>query len=113
MKAANPPLIDTLDYIRIEQSLDPIRSARKRALELHGRQESREMGTGDRAWFQMLKAQANENRRARDHGAITWRHILLSNFYAAMTKSDPKELRERISELAATCLAMIEDIDRR
>lgn len=113
MKAANPPLLDSLDYLRIEQALDVVRLARKRHMDLHGREESREAGTGGPGWFELLKRQADENRRARGMGEITWRHVLLSNVYVAMTKSDPTELRERLAELAATCLAMIEDLDRR
>lgn len=111
MKAANPPLLDSLDYLRIEQVLDRVRFERKRQIDAHGREESREHGAGDRSWADMLKGQAAENRRAREHGAITWRHILLSNFYAAMVPSDPKEVQAGIVKLAATCLAMIEDLE--
>lgn len=111
MKAANPPLLDSLDYLRIEQVLDLVRFERKRQIDAHGREESREHGAGDRTWAEMLKAQANENRRARGMGAITWRHVLLSNFYAAMVPSDPEQVKTGIVKLAATCLAMIEDLD--
>ena len=46
-------------------------------------------------------------------GTITWRHILLEEFFEAMAEDDPLKLREELVQTAAVAVRWCEAIDRR
>ena len=57
-------------------------------------------------------AQLNCDRAAED-GSLTWRHILEEEFYEALDETEYQPLRTELLQLAAVCLAWVEDLDNR
>ena len=60
---------------------------------------------------------ADSSRRAckaaANDGTVTWRHILVEEFYEAMAEADPSNLRTELIQIAAVAVAWVEAIDRR
>ena len=46
-------------------------------------------------------------------GTGTWRHILLEEVYEALAEAERGPLRNELVQVAAVCLAWIEDLDNR
>lgn len=47
------------------------------------------------------------------HGAGSWTAILLEEVGEALAEEDPEKLRTELLQVAAVCVAWVEDIDRR
>lgn len=50
---------------------------------------------------------------AAEHGAVTWRHILLEEVFEGLAEEDPAALRKELIQVAAVAAAWVEDIDSR
>jgi hypothetical protein len=83
----------------------------RRQLILWGEQNHPD-GTGD----EFTKA-ANEARvlcdAAAKNGTITWRHILLEEFYEALAETDEGKLRKELIQVGAVASSWVDAIDRR
>lgn len=68
-------------------------------------------GTGGQ--FVELAAGFNQRRTTRTvTGSITWADIMLSETYAALAATDPRELKAELVQIAAAALAWVEDLDQ-
>lgn len=68
------------------------------------------LGTG--GWSIEVVVWRNYCDEAAAQGRLTWRHILLEEFYEALAEEDPAKCRAELVQLAAVCVRTIEDIDR-
>lgn len=59
-------------------------------------------------WADMYRESCD---RAFKSGQGTWLHILLEEVYEAAAESDRAKLRKELVQVAAVCVAWIEDID--
>lgn len=109
--AVNPPAADFFDFLRIEKVLDYVRLARKAQIDEYGEGEHFPTGTGHEHWATLLAEQKTENVRARQAGQLSWRHLLLEDFYSAMTETNVEILKVKIAELGATCLGFLEQLE--
>ena len=58
-------------------------------------------------------AMRNTTDRAMANGTCTWRHVLAEEFFEALAEVDPEKLRVELVQVAAVCVAWIEDLDRK
>lgn len=51
--------------------------------------------------------------RVAHHEPSPWSHILLEEVFEAMCETEPEPLRTELIQVAAVCVAWVEDLDRR
>lgn len=92
--------------------LGDVWAERVRQIEKFGEQH-REDGTGG----PVMQRKAEEARECCDylarHGGADWRAVLLEEVFEAMAEDDPAKLRAELVQVAAVCVAWVEDIDSR
>lgn len=59
------------------------------------------------------KAAAGEIAGLKNHGPLTWRHILLEEVFEALAEADPFNLRTELIQVGAVAVAWAEAIDLR
>ena len=69
-------------------------------------------GTHPSYHFEAVRARTATNAAAMD-GSLTWEHILEEEFYEAMAETEWPLLRAELVQVAAVCLAWMEDGDER
>jgi len=76
-------------------------------------EQHREDGTGG----PVMQSEADRMRSACDYlarnGGADWRAVLLEEVYEAVAEEDQGKLRAELTQVAAVCVAWIEDIDSR
>ena len=70
-------------------------------------------GTSKEEWSAVANAARTLCNMAASEDAVTWKDILMEEFFEAMAESDPKKLREELVQVAAVAVQWIEAIDRR
>jgi hypothetical protein len=92
--------------------LGEINAERFRQIAKFGEQH-REDGTGG----PVMRSESDRMRAACDYlarnGGADWRAVLLEEVYEAMAEEDQAKLRAELTQVAAVCVAWIEDIDSR
>lgn len=76
-------------------------------------EQHREDGTGGPVMHRMAEDMRDRCNYLAENGGADWRAVLLEEVYEAMAESDPKTLRAELTQVAAVCVAWIEDIDSR
>ena len=98
--------MDTYERVRVLQNIDHERS---RQIDKWGEQHhpnGTDVENAGRRDFYRARC----DQRARD-GEGTWWDILLEETYEAAAEIDPETLRKELVQVAAVCVAWIEDLD--
>lgn len=70
-------------------------------------------GTGGPTSVRLAQSSREFCNQAAALGRLEWRHILREEYREAMAEADPAKLREELIQVAAVCVAWVEDIDSR
>lgn len=94
--------------------LEDVQAERMRQITKWGVQH-REDDTGGEIGYWAAQAEfAREAcQAAESRGGAPWRMVLAEEFYEALAESDPAALRAELVQIAAVCVAWVEDIDSR
>lgn len=111
-KAATATIVETYEFLAIEQALDLVRLTRQTQLHTFGESEDWDDGTGSAEFAELYGHQRKKNTRARNMGELTWRDVILSDVWAALAEPHPDILRAKVANLAATALAWVEALEQ-
>ena len=98
-----------------EAALDDINTERDRQIVKWGPQHH-ENGTGLGAWLNQtrgIESLLRVSRHDNDHGSSTWATILAEEFAEALLERDKRELEIELIQVAAVCVAWVEDLNGR
>lgn len=109
--ASDPNIVETYEFLAVEQALDRVRLARKAQMHSFGQGELWDDGTGSADFAQLYGQQRRENTRARNMGELTWRHVILADMFSALAEGNPDVLRAKVANLAATAIAWVEALE--
>lgn len=107
----DPDIVETYEFLAIEQALDRVRLARKAQMHHFGQGELWDDGTGSAEFAQLYGEQRRENTRARNMGQLTWRHVIMADVFSALAEPNPDVLRAKVANLAATAIAWVEALE--
>ncbi len=70
-------------------------------------------GTGGETYAQMAETLRKLVEEAAANGAVTWQLILTEEVYEAFAETDPAKLATELVQVAAVCVAWVEDLRTR
>ncbi|MEU8195273.1 hypothetical protein AB0C10_15980 [Microbispora amethystogenes] len=70
-------------------------------------------GTGGETFANMAKVLKDVVAEAAANGTLTWQLILMEEIYEALAETDPAKLGTELVQVAAVCVAWVEDLRTR